>query len=256
MDKKKRTKILGGIVAVLLLGIAVFFGGFRVTSVKVEGNTAHTDKEIKKMVLQGSLASNTILVRFLNPSEKTKDDQFIQKVWIERTSSHKLTIHVREKELIGYTKFLDGYLYFDKEGIVQVSTTKELARNHTKELKNIPFIEGLGQKKVQVGQKLSGLTDEILGMLLSATKMMESSEQHPDRIVIENGALTMYFSEIEVKLGTEKNISDKISKMLGILPQLEGMQGVLDLQNVDSTTETIVFKKSETQKSTEENQNE
>ena len=40
MDKKKRTKILGGIVAVLLLGIAVFFGGFRVTSVKVEGNTA------------------------------------------------------------------------------------------------------------------------------------------------------------------------------------------------------------------------
>lgn len=83
MDKKKRTKILGGIVAVLLLGIAVFFGGFRVTSVKVEGNTAHTDKEIKKMVLQGSLASNTILVRFLNPSEKTKDDQFIQKVWIE-----------------------------------------------------------------------------------------------------------------------------------------------------------------------------
>ena len=240
MDKKKRTKILGGIVAVLLLGIAVFFGGFRVTSVKVEGNTAHTDKEIKKMVLQGSLASN--------PSEKTKDDQFIQKVWIERTSSHKLTIHVREKELIGYTKFLDGYLYFDKEGIVQVSTTKEL--------KNIPFIEGLGQKKVQVGQKLSGLTDEILGMLLSATKMMESSEQHPDRIVIENGALTMYFSEIEVKLGTEKNISDKISKMLGILPQLEGMQGVLDLQNVDSTTETIVFKKSETQKSTEENQNE
>ena len=26
MDKKKRAKILGGIVAVLLLGIAVFFG--------------------------------------------------------------------------------------------------------------------------------------------------------------------------------------------------------------------------------------
>ena len=45
MDKKKRTKILGGIVAVLLLGIAVFFGGFRVTSVKVEGNTAHTDRK-------------------------------------------------------------------------------------------------------------------------------------------------------------------------------------------------------------------
>ena len=79
MDKKKRTKILGGIVAVLLLGIAVFFGGFRVTSVKVEGNTAHTDKEIKKMVLQGSLASNTILVRFLNPSEKTKDDGLFRK---------------------------------------------------------------------------------------------------------------------------------------------------------------------------------
>ena len=63
----------------LLLGIAVFFGGFRVTSVKVEGNTAHTDKEIKKMVLQGSLASNTILVRFLNPSEKQKMTSLFRK---------------------------------------------------------------------------------------------------------------------------------------------------------------------------------
>ena len=55
MDKKKRTKILGGIVAVLLLGIAVFFGGFRVTSVKVEGNTAHTDKEIKRWCFKDHL---------------------------------------------------------------------------------------------------------------------------------------------------------------------------------------------------------
>ena len=43
---------------------------------------------------------------FPNPSEKKKDDQFIQKEYgLKRTSSHKLTIHVKEKELIGYTKF-------------------------------------------------------------------------------------------------------------------------------------------------------
>ena len=53
--------------------------------------------------------------------------------------------------------------------------------------------------------EIVGLTDEILGMLLSTTKMMESSKQHPDRIVIENGALTMYFSN-RSKTCWEKNI--------------------------------------------------
>ena len=59
-------------------------------------------------------------------------------------------------------------------------------------------------------------------------------------------------AKVSILMGSDSDLP-VMSKAAAML---EGMQGVLDLQNVDSTTETIVFKKSETQKSTEENQNE
>ena len=44
--------------AVLLIFVLVFFLGFRVTSVQVEGNSFYTDDEIKNMVTNVPLAKN------------------------------------------------------------------------------------------------------------------------------------------------------------------------------------------------------
>ena len=47
--------------AALLIFVLVFFLGFRVTSVQVEGNSFYTDDQIKNMVINVPLAKNSIL---------------------------------------------------------------------------------------------------------------------------------------------------------------------------------------------------
>lgn len=236
MDRKKHRIFWGCLAAAVLIAIAVFFTCFQITSVKVEGNQNYTEDEIKKMVLSGPLSGNSVLVRFLNPDERTKDAEFINKVWLERTSRHSLVIHVREKELIGYVKFLDGNLYFDRNGIVQVSTTDEL--------ENIPNVEGLVLDKVGVGEKIPGLDKGSLSLILSVTKMMEKGDQKPDRLVLdEKGQLVLYYGKVEARMGSDQNMDEKMSRLLGIIPQLEGMEGVLHLENVDETSKNVVFDK-------------
>ena len=176
MDRKKHRIFWGCLAAAVLIAIAVFFTCFQITSVKVEGNHNYTEDEIKKMVLSGPLSGNSVLVRFLNPDERTKDEEFINKVWLERTGRHSLVIHVREKELIGYVKFLDGNLYFDRNGIVQVSTTEEL--------ENIPNVEGLTLDKVGVGEKIPGLEKGSLSLILSVTKMMEKGDRKAGFLIL------------------------------------------------------------------------
>ena len=135
-------------------------------------------------------------------------------------------IHVREKELIGYVKFLDGNLYFDRNGIVQVSTTEEL--------ENIPNVEGLKLDKVGVGEKIPGLDKSSLSLILSVTKMLEKGDEKPDRLVLdEKGQLVLYYGKVEARMGSDKNMDEKMSRLLGIIPQLGGMEGVLHLENVD-----------------------
>ena len=236
MDRKKHRIFWGCLAAAVLIAIAVFYTCFQITSVKVEGNQNYTEDEIKKMVLSGPLSGNSVLVRFLNPDERTKDAEFINKVWLERTSRHSLVIHVREKELIGYVKFLDGNLYFDRNGIVQVSTTEEL--------ENIPNVEGLVLDKVGVGEKIPGLDKGSLSLILSVTKIIEKGDQKPDRLVLdEKGQLVLHYGKVEARMGSDQNMDEKMSRLLGIIPQLEGMEGVLHLENVDETSKNVVFDK-------------
>ena len=52
MSKRKLYRILiEAVAAVMILAALVFFVGFRVTKVQIEGNQYYTDEEIKKMVL-------------------------------------------------------------------------------------------------------------------------------------------------------------------------------------------------------------
>lgn len=236
MDRKRHRIFWGCGAAAVLAAIIAFFTCFQITSVKVEGNQNYTEDEIRNMVLTGPLSGNTVLVRFLNIDERTDDADYIRKAWIERTGRHEVVIHVREKELIGYVRYLDGYLYFDRDGVVQVSCLEAL--------ENIPYIEGLEITSVRMGEKIAGLDKNTLSLILSVTKMLEKAEQQPDRILIdgENG-LVMYYGKVEVRLGADENIEEKISRMMGILSQLDGEEGVLHLENVDSGSTNVVFDK-------------
>lgn len=238
MSKRKLYRILiEAVVVVIFIAALVFFVGFRVTKVQIEGNQYYTDEEIKKMVLDAPNAGNSILVMLTKTEEKTKDAQMIDHVTIKRKNRNTIVVNVKEKQMVGCLEFQGQYVNFDRQGVIQIITDEQM--------EGVPLIDGLSVKSVKVGQKLKGINTKKLNTILSVGKMLEKSEQKPDRLVFNDmNQLVLYYGEVEVRLGNDENMDEKMNRLSGILPQLEGMEGILHLENITEDTAGVVFDKS------------
>lgn len=220
--------------AVLLIFVLVFFLGFRVTSVQVEGNSFYTDDEIKNMVTNVPLAKNAILAGFINTEKSTKDAAMIDSIKISRINRNTLLLQVEEKQIIGYIEYQGQCLNFDRQGIIQIITDEPM--------ENVPKIEGIDVKEAVQGERLSGISRTKLNTILSVGKMLEKMENKPDRLEFNDlNQLVMYYGDIEVRLGDDENMDEKINRLVGILPELEGMSGILHLENTTEDSESVVF---------------
>ena len=235
MSRRKLSRIIieAG-AAALLIFVLVFFLGFRVTSVQVEGNSFYTDDQIKNMVINVPLAKNSILAGFINTEKSTKDASMIDSIRISRINRNTLLLQVEEKQMIGYIEFQGQCVNFDRQGIIQIITDAPL--------ENVPKIEGIDVKEAVQGERLSGISRTKLNTILSVGKMLEKMENKPDRLGFnELNQLVMYYGDIEVRLGDDENMDEKINRLVGILPELEGMSGILHLENTTEDSESVVF---------------
>lgn len=248
MSKRKLYRILiEAVVVVIFIAALVFFVGFRVTKVQIEGNQYYTDEEIKKMVLDAPNAGNSILVMLTKTEEKTKDAQMIDHVTIKRKNRNTIVVNVKEKQMVGCLEFQGQYVNFDRQGVIQIITDEQM--------EGVPLIDGLSVKSVKVGQKLKGINTKKLNTILSVGKMLEKSEKKPDRLVFNDmNQLVLYYGEVEVRLGNDENMDEKMNRLSGILPQLEGMEGILHLENITEDTAGVVFDKSAEGEDSEEEQ--
>lgn len=235
MSKRKLYRILiEAVVAAIFIAALVFFVGFRVTKVQIEGNQYYTDEEIKKMVLDAPNAGNSILVMMTKTEEKTKDAQMIDHVTIKRKNRNTIVVNVKEKQMVGCLEFQGQYVNFDRQGVIQIITEEQM--------EGVPLIDGLSVKSAKAGQKLKGINTKKLNTILSVGKMLEKSEQKPDRLVFNDmNQLVLYYGDVEVRLGDDENMDEKMNRLSGILPQLEGMEGILHLENITEDTAGVVF---------------
>lgn len=252
MSRRKLYRIIIEAVAgILLIFVLVFFLGFRVTGVQVEGNSFYTDDQIKNMVLNAPIAKNSILAGFIDTEKSTKDEAMIDSITVSRVDRNTLLLQVKEKQMIGYIEFQGQCVNFDRQGIVQIITEEPL--------ENAPKIEGIDVKEAVQGERLSGINTSKLNTILSVGKMLEKMEDKPDRLAFNDlNQLVMYYGTIEVRLGDDENMDEKINRLVGILPELEGMSGILHLENTTEDSESVVFDdatQSEDQETGQESEN-
>ena len=252
MSRRKLYRIIIEAVAgILLIFVLVFFLGFRVTGVQVEGNSFYTDDQIKNMVLNAPIAKNSILAGFIDTEKSTKDEAMIDSITVSRVYRNTLLLQVKEKQMIGYIEFQGQCVNFDRQGIVQIITEEPL--------ENVPKIEGIDVKEAVQGERLSGINTSKLNTILSVGKMLEKMEDKPDRLAFNDlNQLVMYYGTIEVRLGDDENMDEKINRLVGILPELEGMSGILHLENTTEDSESVVFDdatQSEDQETGQESEN-
>ena len=235
-------------IAILFLALvfvaAILWAGnyvlskYHVENVYVDGNIHYSDDEIKEMMMGSILGDNSLYLSHKYKNWNPKDIPFIDAITVETLSPDTVKITVYEKALAGYVKFLDAYMYFDKDGY--------LVENSSVRTAGIPQITGLSFSYAVLGKPLPVDDDKVFGDILTITKLLKKYELSADRIQFDGNDVTLYFGGIHVALGNERSrLENKIMIIPQVLEKLGDMEGVLHMETYDETRGNYVFKPTE-----------
>ena len=249
--RKKRRKIGVYILLILILliaaGVFIVMNVFTVENVVVEGNELYSSTQIENMVLNDEYSWNSLYVdlkyRFVDIGEVP----FVDTMEVSLDNPHTVHIKVYEKGMLGYLYInsIGQNAYFDKDGFV-VETSTEV-------IDGVPKITGISCEEVVLYEKLQLENSDILRDLLNLTQTLKKYNLLPDEIQYDsNMEPVLYYGTIQVKIGSEDNLSQKVVRLSIILPQLDGLSGTLHLETWTPETTDIIWDRAEEQPDTEE----
>ena len=249
--RKKRRKIGLYILLILILliaaGVFTVMNVFTVENVVVDGNELYSSTQIENMVLNDEYSWNSLYVdlkyRFVDIGEVP----FVDTMEVSLDNPHTVHIKVYEKGMLGYLYInsIGQNAYFDKDGFV-VETSTEV-------IDGVPKITGISCEEVVLYEKLQLENSDILRDLLNLTQTLKKYNLLPDEIQYDsNMEPVLYYGTIQVKIGSEDNLSQKVVRLSIILPQLDGLSGTLHLETWTPETTDIIWDRAEEQSETEE----
>lgn len=249
--RKKRRKIGLYILLILILliaaGVFIVMNVFTVENVVVEGNELYSSTQIENMVLNDEYSWNSLYVdlkyRFVDIGEVP----FVDTMEVSLDNPHTVHIKVYEKGMLGYLYInsIGQNAFFDKDGFV-VETSTEV-------IDGVPKITGISCEEVVLYEKLQLENSDILRDLLNLTQTLKKYNLLPDEIQYDsNMEPVLYYGTIQVKIGSEDNLSQKVVRLSIILPQLDGLSGTLHLETWTPETTDIIWDRAEEQPDTEE----
>lgn len=219
------------VLAVVLVG-AFFFvkERYKVTTVNVTGNQHYTVDQIKDIVMSGKYGDNSLYLHYKYKNKTIEDVPFVETMDVTIVSPSEISITVYEKAIAGYVEYLGHYMYFDKDGIVVESTLTQS--------KDLPYVTGLKFDHVVMYEKLPVENDEIFKDILSVTQLLSKYQISTDKIYFDSERnITLYFGQARVRLGSMDNIDEKMIKLQFIIPKLDGLSGVLYMENYTEESE-------------------
>lgn len=237
--KKTAIKILvaAAVLIVAVTGAVCYvLHTYTVKNVYVEGNVHYTEEEIKSIVMEGPFGDNSLYLSFKYKNKGVKDIPFVDVMDVSILSPDTVKITVYEKALAGYVKYLDTYMYFDKDGfVVESSSIKTVG---------VPQVTGLVFDHLVLGEPLPVENSEVFGSILSLTKLLNKYELTADKIYFHSsGEVTIYFGDVKVALGQDAaRLEDKIMLLPEFLANLEGKSGTLQMENYDEGNGKFTFK--------------
>ena len=225
---------IGLIVLLGIGGIQYVRSHYRVKTANVVGNTYYTDEEIQDMVMNGMFAHNSLYLGFKYHNKSIVNIPFIEKITVDIKSADTIDIRVYEKALAGCISYLENYMYFDREGII-VEGSSEL-------LEGVPVVKGLKFDSVVLYEALPVEDKSVFSEILDLTQLLSKYNLSADQMYFDSGYnVFLYFDNIEVAMGSKKNIDEKVIQLPYILPSLEGKKGTLHLEDYDENTESVRF---------------
>lgn len=266
----------------LIIAIGIVFFAFRVNpnEVVVEGNVHYTEDEIKQWVMDDFISQNTILASLLKGDDNVQDIPFIESYQVDFLERNKICITVNEKEVVGYVEENQMCYYFDRDGMIveetegPVMTAEERMQQEESKLneesgmegedgiapsveetpvKNfVPPVRGLSytiettQKNNKTVKHLVIDNKSVFNTMASLKQMINKDNIPPKYVTFdEEYNIYLFYESIEVRLGKDVDLENKMTTLAAILPKIEGMSGTLMLENYSDSQNGVIFQKKE-----------
>lgn len=237
--RRREGVVIMGVLLLLATLVAVGYyviSSYEIQTVYVEGNVHYSEEEIKEIVMEGPFGSNSLYLSLKYRNKGVEGIPFVDVMDVSILSPDTIKIRVYEKTLTGYIKYLDTFMYFDKDGYVVESSTTST--------KGVPQITGLDFSHIVVGEKIPVEDERIFDNILNVTKLLEKYELAAEKIYFNrSGDITLFFGNVKVALGNDNStLEDKLMLIPSFLPTLEGKSGTLQMLTYDEDGGKYTFK--------------
>ncbi len=229
-------------IVVILICIAIGVAGMYIYSLRFNeyvftGNTLkYNDEELKELIFSSELEQNPLY--FMLFADKDKEIPFIAKYDVDITWPDKVNVSVYGKNVIGYVYYKDFYFYFDKDGIVVECSSFD-------KMEGAILIEGLEFEHMVLYEELPTEKKGTFSLILSLTKMLKKNELEVDKIEFDDDLnITLHIYDIEVVLGQDEYLDEKITKVKDLLPTISEYTGTLNMVDFKEGTDNFWFRKS------------
>lgn len=234
--KRRRLQILKNfcITVLVIAMLAAFVYLCQGRSINVSGNENYSADMVKKDIFTNTVTKNTLYQRIMGLLKKEVELPYLDTYEIKYEGLDKMTVVVYEKSPVAYFTADAGNVLFDKDGII--------LRIQAEIPEGIPCIDGIKAEKIKQFEPVSLEEAEVFPMIKNLVSQLKKNSLAPNRILInDKNELEVFFGNINVKLGTDASLENKISRLMAILPSIEGKSGILYMEDVDENTDKVSF---------------
>ena len=239
-SRRARKNIINGLIVFMsatILLLAAFLL-FQTHVIKVSGTQYSYEGDVLKWINSDSFAVNSLYI-FLRYNNRTANlPPAIEQVRVRLNSPWQVELQVSEKPMYGYIYYFDQRLYFDRYGISSLISHEVIP--------DVILVEGLDIhiEEVELGMTLAVEDESVFQSIREVITLLKEQGLSPDRLVVEEGNISLYFGGITVLLGS-RSFSERLIQVSPIFEKLEaqhpGVTGVLHLERFELSDGTIRF---------------
>lgn len=211
------------LLVLFLAGVYLVMRLVKIEQFEVVGNQHNTKQEV--LELAGFKEDMSLLDSYLHRPTLVEDKGYIARMLIDYPTLRTIKIQVVEKDIMGYVKYMDGYLCVDSQAyIIDDVTLRDMT---------VPLIKGIKIDNFNLNQSLD-IDDSVKLTLLNIYKSLQTFGIQADTIDLNyNGTddISLQCRQLTVKLGRAHELEKKLRLLVEILSETPvDKKGILHLE--------------------------
>ncbi len=233
---KNKLPIIAFILGFFIVAAVTVVVVFQTRSLQIEGNRMVSDEVIKKEIQYYKSSSNSLILLLLNRNTDVSDNNMIDSIDVELKNPWTVRVIVQEQNVVCSVATGKSYIYLNSGGsVVSVSSSEDY---------ELPVVQDLGVEDVMVGMRLETVDDTALDDVTAIAAKLQEYEIKASMIyVLEDHKYSLLRDNVTILLGRNIYMEEKISELGNLQDKLDGLSGVLHLENYDTSKDSIIFTK-------------